>query len=362
MSDDFNPAPRFSMLSGLGREATSEGRRELLRKVTEVLAAPARSAAEMDEIDRLLEAVAADYSQHVRAEIARLVAGRGQDFARAAASFAMDDIAVAGPVLRQAAGLSDATLLKVINEKSQDHLMAVTQRPEISSRISQALVERGDDRVVSSLLKNEGAAIAQATYEAIALRAQNSPVLQAPLIRRKDAPLELLNTLYIKVEAKLRREILKKFENVPAADLENAFRRSRQHVSESFRAALGDFEASRRRVEQMEKQGALEPAALVPLLREGPAARTAFKIAFARLADVNIDLVERVIETRDVDAMALLCRGADFPRALFVTLALGLDTDGRAMGNAADLGRLYESVPVQAAQRALRFWKVRAVA
>lgn len=362
MPDDANPTPRFSMLSGLGREVTSEGRRELLRKVTEALAAPARNAAETGEIDQLLEAVAADYSQHVRAEIARLVAGRGGDFTRAAAAFAMDEIAVAEPVLRHAAGLSEATLLKVVNEKSQDHLMAVTRRPDITSRVSHALVEKGNDAVVSSLLENERADIAHATYETIALRAQSSPALQAPLVRRKDAPLELLNGLYLKVEAKLRREILEKFENMPPADLENAFRRSRRHVSASFRTALDDFDASKRRIDQMEKQGALQPAALASLLREGSVARTAFKIAFARLTDVNIDLIERVVETHDVDTIALLCRGANFPRALFVTLVLGLDAQGRAMGSAAELGRLYEAVPVQAAQRALRFWKVRAVA
>jgi hypothetical protein len=54
-----------------------------------------------------------------------------------------------------------------------------------------------------------------------------------------------------------------------------------------------------------------------------------------------------------------LCRGANFDRGLFVTLAVGLDKAGDGLARAEEFGALYESVPVQAAQRALRFWKVR---
>jgi hypothetical protein len=39
---------------------------------------------------------------------------------------------------------------------------------------------------------------------------------------------------------------------------------------------------------------------------------------------------------------------------------VGLDRSEQGLGKAEAFGKLYESVPVQAAQRALRFWKVRA--
>jgi hypothetical protein len=74
-------------------------------------------------------------------------------------------------------------------------------------------------------------------------------------------------------------------------------------------------------------------------------------------------LVERVVEGHDIDTLALLCRGSGVDRAAFTTMAIALDAEpGRAMAGAADFMKLYESVPVTAAQRALRFWKVRAAA
>ena len=77
---------------------------------------------------------------------------------------------------------------------------------------------------------------------------------------------------------------------------------------------------------------------------------------------MDYDLVERVVEGPDLDTIALLCRGSQFDRALFISLAVGLRHAENALAGAEDFGKLYESVPVQAAQRAIRFWKVRAAA
>ena len=355
-------APRFAMLADLAKETTSEGRRELLRKVAEAFdPAQPMGADEVAQFDDILASIASDYSKQVRAQIARLIAGSLSPFSRTAQRFAMDDIEVARPVLEHSDVLTDETLLQVVGQKSQDHMMAVTRRRRISEAVSQALVERGDDAVVTSLLTNQRAEIGAEAYGLVAKRAETSPMLQAPLVRRSGVPVELLNDLYLKVEANLRREIVGKFESIPPEELEAAFRRSRTRVSSRY-AQPEDFEPAKRRIDGMQRQGILTPPVLVSLMREGAAARTAFKIAFARLADVEFDLIERVVEGSDLDTLALLCRGSHFDRALFVSLAVGLGRGDRALDGADEFGTLYESVPVQAAQRAIRFWKVRAAA
>lgn len=355
-------ASRFAMLADLAKETTSEGRRELLRKVTEALDPTAGLAeAEVAEFDGLLATIASDYSTQIRAQIAKLVAGSLSPFSHTAHRFALDNIEVARPILENYEGLSEDTLLKVVGQKSQDHMMAVTRRRRISEAVSQALVERGDDAVVTSLLTNVKAEIGAVAYDMVAKRAETSPVLQAPLVRRAGVPLELLNNLYLKVEGDLRREIIAKFESVAPEELEAAFARTRAQVSKRYHEPE-DFDAAKRRIDGMARNKTLTPPALVNLMREGPASRTAFKLAFARLADVDYELMERVVEGPDLDTAALLCRGSGFDRALFMALAVGLDKSERALGGSEEFGRLYESVPVQAAQRALRFWKVRAAA
>jgi len=352
---------RFALLKELPNRTSSEARRELLREVTESLSGQggAPSAEETAELDRIMASVASEFSTQVRAEFARLVASNASQFSHAAERFAMDEIEVAAPVLKHSDALSEDVLLRVVAEKSQAHMMAVTQRSMVSTRVSHALVERGGDEVVSSLLGNEGAAIADQTYDMVMERADTSPLLQQGLVRRKSVPLDLLNELYLKTEAGLRQEIMAKFGQAPPAELEKAFERSRFRLTNRYRQLPEDIAAARKNLAALEAKRQLVPAALAGLLREGAGTRTTFILAFAKLADVEFEVIQRAVEGPDLDTLALLCRGTGFDRGLFVTLAVGLDKAGDGLAKAEEFAALYESVPVQAAQRAIRFWKVR---
>jgi hypothetical protein len=55
-----------------------------------------------------------------------------------------------------------------------------------------------------------------------------------------------------------------------------------------------------------------------------------------------------------------LCRAAGFSRHVFVTLAMLILGGGGGLSKAERYGQMYEQVPITAAQRAVRFWKVRA--
>ena len=354
---------RYALLQNLSNSASSDQRRELLRQVTDALTNNARtpSEAEFAELDQVLSLAASEYSTQVRTEFARLVAASVTRFCHASEQFAMDDIEVAQPVLRHSRALSEETLLRVVAEKSQAHILAVSRRDGVSEKLSEAIVSKGSDEVVSSLLANERAKISDSTYEVVAKRAETNSLLQAPFVRRQGVPIDLLNDLYLKVEKDLRKEIVQKFESVSPADLEKAFERSRARVTTAFRRMPEDMALARKRLSLIEANKQLAPQMLVALLREGKESRTTFKLALARLVDVPFDVIEPAVDTSDLDTLALLCRGANFDRPLFVTLAIGLDSTEKGLGRAEKFGKLYESVTVATAQRALRFWKVRGV-
>jgi uncharacterized protein (DUF2336 family) len=352
---------RFALLKELPNRTSSEARRELLREVTDNLSGRngMPSAEESAELDRVMASVASEFSLQVRAEFAKLVCANAAHFRHTAERFAMDEIEVAAPVLKHSEALSEDVLLKVVAEKSEAHMLAVTQRSVVSPRVSHALVERGGDEVVSSLLSNEGADIADNTYDMVMERADASPVLQAELVRRKSVPLDLLNELYLKTEVGLRQEIVAKFGQVDPAELDKAFERSRIRLTSRYRQLPEDIGTARKNLAALEAKRPLEPAALPGLLREGAAGRTTFFLAFAKLADVEFEVIQRAVDGPDLDTLALLCRGSGFERSLFVSLAVALDKSGGGLARVEEFGGLYESVPVQAAQRAIRFWKVR---
>jgi uncharacterized protein (DUF2336 family) len=354
------PANNFALLLDLAKEGSSEKRRELLRQITDVFLAdpPERSDRESQLFDEIVGAVASDLETQVRIELARKVAVSKVPVQRTARRLAMDVIEVARPVIEKSGALTEADILDVIKEKSQDHMMAVTKRPDIGENVSSALVAKGEDRVVAALLENRTARMNRQTFEKVAERAEVSPVLHAPFVRNAHVPLDLLNNVYLKVEVDLRREIMRKFHGVSPAELEAALEASRNHLSSAYGALPEDYQTAKDHVAVLDKKGLMKPPVLVQLLRENK--RTAFLVAFAQLVDIEFNLGRRLVDAKDIDALAMLCRGAGFDRGLFVTLCLSIANDGSGLGKAEQYGQLYEQVPVAAAQRALRFWKVRA--
>lgn len=352
-------ANNFALLLDLAKEGSSEKRRELLRQITDVFLAdpPERTDRESELFDEIVNAVAADLETQVRVELARKVAVSNVPVHRTARRLAMDVIEVARPVIETSKSLSEADLLEVIKAKSQDHMLAVTKRPDIGENVSSALVAKGEDRVVVSLLENRTAKMDRETYQRVAERAEVNPVLHAPFVRNAQVPLDLLNNVYLRVEHDLRREIMRKFHGVSPAELEAALEASRNHLSSAYGALPDDFQIAKDQIAALEKKAALAPPVLVQLLRENK--RTAFLLAFAKLVDVEFELGRRLVDTNDIDALAMLCRGAGFERGLFVTLCITIMNDGAGLSKAEKYSQLYEQVPVAAAQRALRFWKVR---
>lgn len=349
----------FALLLELAKETSSEKRRDLLRQVTEVFLAEgaARSNREAEIFDDIVEAVAADLESQVRVELARKVAASAAPVVRTARRLAFDEIAVARPVLEKSGALTQSDILDVIAQRGDDHMLAVTKRADITENVSSALVARGSDNVVAALLENRTARIDRATFERVADRAQTNPVLHAPFVRNQNVPLDLLNSVYLKVEGELRREIMKKFHGVSPSELEAALIASRDRLSAAYGVLPPEYGDAAKYVAGLEKAGNLKPPMLVQLLREQK--RTAFLVAFSRLVDVDFGLTHRLVEAGDMDALAMLCKGAGFDRGLFVTICVLVAGDGFGITKAEQFGKLYEQVPVSAAQRALRFWKVR---
>jgi uncharacterized protein (DUF2336 family) len=350
----------FARLLDLAKEPSSEKRRELLREITNAFLDDegARTESEGKLFDEIFAAVASDLKAQVRAELSHRIAHSKAPLHRTARRLALDEIAVAQPIIEKSRHLSEMDLLDVIREKGQDHMMAVSRRAGIGERVSSALVERGEDPVVVSLLSNPTARLDRATFERVADRAANSPVLHAPFVRNRHVPLDLLNEVYLSVEASLRAEIMRKFQGVAPGEVEAALEASRNRLSAAYGALPPDFEAASAHIEDLRRRNLLKPQILVELWRENR--RTAFTIAFASLTGIEFNVARRLVGAADLDAIAVLARAAGFDRALFISLCLVIDGESQGGLSRADRFRqIYDEVPPAAAQRALRFWRVR---
>jgi uncharacterized protein (DUF2336 family) len=189
-------------------------------------------------------------------------------------------------------------------------------------------------------------------------RAGTSNVLHAPFVRNAEAPLDLLYKIYLQAEGDLRREIMRKFYNAAPPVLDAAIAASRSYLPFAYVNQPDDYVTAKDYIAGLEQRGGLKPPMLVQMLREER--RTAFLIAFARLVDIDFDLARRLVEDKDMDGVALVCRAAKFDKGLFVSTLLLSGVGSGGLSRADVYGRHYEQIQVPAAQRVLGFWKARA--
>ncbi len=70
-------------------------------------------------------------------------------------------IAVAGPVLTQSPVLDEEFLADSARACGQQHLIAISSRQMVGPRVTDVLMDRGNDQVVMTLAQNRGAALSE---------------------------------------------------------------------------------------------------------------------------------------------------------------------------------------------------------
>ncbi|HET9160761.1 MAG TPA: DUF2336 domain-containing protein [Caulobacteraceae bacterium] len=352
-------ATKLHDLISLAREPSSERRRELLREVTNLFFnTDAAQPGEMALFDDILVQLAGDMEEAVRVELSERMAASNRAPPRLVVGLANDIIAVAKPVLSGSSHLSEEDQLKVARTHGQEHLRALSQRQGVSTTVTDAIVERADDATVGVLLRNQSAELSRKAQENVVDRAQTNPELHEAVVDRHGMPADLLNEMYFMVEAKLRDRIMEKNAELDPDELEKALIAGRKQVATRDGALPADFAEAEAAIRGMRLRRGLTPQSLAAMLRNGE--RTKFLVALADMADVDFSTARRILEKKQLDALAIICKAADFDRALFLTFAvLILDREVDAMGRAREYGALYQDLPKDTALRTLRFWRMR---
>jgi uncharacterized protein (DUF2336 family) len=350
---------RLPDLIALAEEGSSEKRRALLRELTDhFFGSSTRTETEDALYGAVLTRLTADMEVAVRAELSARFATAPDAPHNLIRRLANDEAAVAGAVLASSPVLTDEDLLSVVRKHGQDHLRAVSARPSVSEAISDVIVERGDDVTLGTLLRNDGARLSRQASETAIERAKINPALHEAAVERASLPPDLLNEMYFVVEARLRTQILEQNARLDPALLESAIAAGRTRVATGDGALPADYSECLAYVEELKAAGQLSPQMLARFLRSG--GTTSFLIALAQLSDIDFHTARQIIERRELDALAVVCKSADLDRALFLTYAVVLlNDDGDAMAKAHSYARMYAELSRDAALRTLRFWRMR---
>lgn len=173
-----NTANASSLLADL-QAALTHGtvarRVETLRRVTDLfLYAPSDYSEEQIALfDDVFQCLLLRMEQSARELLAERLARVAEAPAGVIHTLAFDDaIEVAAPILAHSEKLNEAALVQNAREKSQAHLLAISQRKTLSHAITDVLVERGNNDVVESTVNNPGAEFSDKGYSRLIMRAE----------------------------------------------------------------------------------------------------------------------------------------------------------------------------------------------
>jgi uncharacterized protein (DUF2336 family) len=122
------------------------------------------------------------------------------------------DIAVAGPILEDAANIHEDLLLGIVASGNLQRLKLIARRRRVSAKVAEALAVSGDLAVRLTLLRNAGAEIPVAAFTTIAAAAVGGETeILAPLCTRPDLPVHVALEMFWHSPSQLRRYLTSRF-------------------------------------------------------------------------------------------------------------------------------------------------------
>jgi uncharacterized protein (DUF2336 family) len=334
-------------------------RREVLRRVTTLFLDGANDYrdAHVDLFDDVFSLLIDEIESKARAELSHHLAPLTKAPVNVVRTLARDDeIAVAAPVLKLSPRLAETDLVDIASHKGQGHLRAISERRALSEAVTDVLVRRGDREVALSVAENRGARISRTAFSNLIKRAASDGVLAEKVGSRPDIPLSMFRALLEQATVIVHHRLLAS----ATPEMRSAIGNVLAKVSTEVGARVGprDYRAAQRTVLGLGRANRLNEAALVAFCGEGKHEEAV--VALAALAKVQIEIVDRLMESDRVDPVLILCKAANLSwptvKAVIMLRSAGHGISASGLDTAfANYGRLSAST----ARRVVRFWQVR---
>ena len=352
---------RLKELIAVAEEGSSERRRDLLRDITDVfMATPDRyTSSEMQHFDVIMSRVTEQVETSLRREIAEKLADVPNAPKGLIRQLAHDEISVAEPVLARSEVLSEDDLVRVVRQRSQDHMKAISRRREVPEKLTSELVERGSEDVLVTLAGNHGARFDDKTMEKMVDHSRSAKALQKPMTDRMDLPPQLLTKMYFFVSSALKKEILKRSDMLDPALIDEAVNSNRTKIlKDAVRDAQSEVAEARQFISAKINANAINESLLKELIEARKS--TEFLLAFSHHVGIDTSTAQSILKDKTWESIAIACRAANIERQTFAKIVFGLQKDQKEQNKALRILDLYSKIPPEAAERVMRFWRVRA--
>lgn len=329
---------------------------ETLRKVTDLFLSGglAYSDEQLAVFDDVLGCLIDRIEARARVMLAERLAPVAGAPPRLMRTLAFDDlIEVAAPVLAQSELLDDAMLVENARTKSQQHLMAISTRKVLSDAVTDVLVERGNDAVVTSTVKNPGAQFSEQGYSTLVTRAVDNDDIAVCIALRPSMPRRHYLALVARASEAVRVRLATVDPQI-ARDIAIVVDQVAHKARRTPCAVSPDTVIAHHLVRSLHDDGRLNEQQLLAFAAAGKFDEV--NASIAALAHVPVEVAETMmIESRDEGIFILAKVAALSWSAVKAVIMMREQLSGQAESDLDKERPVYERLRSSTAQQVLRF-------
>ena len=218
-----------------------------------------------------------------------------------------DDIAVAGPVLKQAPARRSRS--QIYRRDQEPGASAGAVEPlGISEALSDILVQRGDREVVRSIATNQKARLSENAFTTLVKRAEQDGVLAEKVGLRTDIPPRLFRQLLMQASDVVQKRLLAQAKPETQAEIRRVLAKVTDEVA--AKAAPRNYTAALAAVRALHKERKLSEADIAEFAKAGKYEETI--AALATVCAVPVEVVDRLMNGERADPVLILARAAGF--------------------------------------------------
>ena len=271
-----------------------------------------------------------------------------------------EEAAIAEPVLTRSAGLADDDLIGIAKSRGQKHLLAISSRKVVNEKVTDVLVERGDQGVSRRLAANAGARFSEAGFSTLAAKAADDSALAEALGLRPDFPEKTLRDLLQKATEAVRASLLKTAPPELRARIQDAIRTVAKQGGAKAPEPIDYTEAQNMAV-ALNRAGKLGDQTINRFAAQEEYPNIV--AALSLLSTVTIETIEPLISDPRLDGLVIACRAS---RLNWSTTAMIIsnrpDCAPASSVEVARAKKVFETLSLSAAQRTIRLWSDRSSA
>jgi uncharacterized protein (DUF2336 family) len=268
-----------------------------------------------------------------------------------------DEIDVAGPVLRASPVIDEPTLIGIARIKGQEHLLAISGRPQLSPNLTDVIVIRGDRHVVRCVAGNTGAEFSGNGYSGLIKRASDDGILALTVGQRGDLSPTLLQELLSTSTDVVRRRLFEAANPSRKAAIDKAMSEIVGRPDPA--TAARDFAPAQRAASTLPRAAQLDENALLQFASGYKYEETT--AALSAMSGVKFATIDGLMSGERHDPILIISKALGLEWATVRALIM-MRLGPNRIPSAADIETArvnFQRLVPSTAQRVMKFWQMR---